>query len=1028
MKYLRSIRRGILRGFEWAKGPAFVVVVGLGLISLLTSTSLPWRLPFKPFLVTSGSMRPTIPEGSVVFVDRKTHQVKVGDIVTFLRPDNARENVTHRIASVEEKDGKILYKTKGDANNAQDIWSIRREAMWGKVLFSIPLLGYLISFTKTRLGVLLVVVLPLTIIAFDELRVIIGEIRRWKKKKSTKGKTPATTLTALLLLISYGFFAVATQTSISGFTDNTSATNQQVSTSCWIAPVAPTLTSPTDNYSTNAGDVTFTWGSTSSSCPTATIQYNFQIYSDVGLTTLATQSGYSANLTYTYTSIPEGEYWWRVQTKDQYSNTSTSGAYHLIVDRTVPTASLSVTGSGFKAVEERLTNGDFETGTLTGWTTAGNIYLVGTDSIPTPRTVASVAPYDGTNMARIGNKAASLTTNYNYVWENRLMQSFASGAKSLSLRYNFFTRDTSAFDNPGFFIRINGQEVFRLNTLAPNPSDIPDGSARGTGWQEFYYNLSLITDPQVNLAIYSGNTVDRQTQSWAYVDKITTYFVSAAGTADYKISGNDASSGINQCYYEVDGGGYTAIANNATFQITSAGTHTLSYYCVDGAGNPSTVTPATVITDTDAPAAVSDLSVLSTTENTATLTWTAPGNDGSTPGTRASSYNVRFSTTSITDDASFNAATPVANVAAPSQQGETETLEILGLDPSTTYYFAIKSSDEAPNTSGLSNAPVSTTTLAGALANPGDVVINELMWMGSSSSANDEWIELRNMTSRTIDLSGMYLTRWNGTSDVTMLTIPAGKTILPNGYFLISNFAAAASQIKDTVAVDVVNTAVNLSNTALSINLYTPGAVLLDTAWNQTAPKEGVFNSVAGRYYSMERTSVPEDGSDPLTWYTSIDTASTTDFFEGTADERGTPGAANRSENEPLGHQEFFPRDTASATGSAVIADDEVATPSGSAILSVDANDSPVATESATVPEPSIGITPDASAAATPGPEPELGMEPSPTPEPSVSPTPEPTPQSTIEPTPPVEPTATPEPPAEHDPEPTPAKEESETL
>jgi len=34
----------------------------------------------------------------------------------------------------------------------------------------------------------------------------------------------------------------------------------------------------------------------------------------------------------------------------------------------------------------------------------------------------------------------------------------------------------------------------------------------------------------------------------------------------------------------------------------------------------------------------------------------------------------------------------------------------------------------------------------------GDIVINEIMWMGTTFNSNDEWIELRNMTDLEIDL------------------------------------------------------------------------------------------------------------------------------------------------------------------------------------------------------------------------------------------------------------------------------------
>ena len=45
----------------------------------------------------------------------------------------------------------------------------------------------------------------------------------------------------------------------------------------------------------------------------------------------------------------------------------------------------------------------------------------------------------------------------------------------------------------------------------------------------------------------------------------------------------------------------------------------------------------------------------------------------------------------------------------------------------------------------------------GAMDNQSNVVINEIAWMGSAASASDEWIELKNTTNESINLSGWTL-------------------------------------------------------------------------------------------------------------------------------------------------------------------------------------------------------------------------------------------------------------------------------
>ncbi len=112
--------------------------------------------------------------------------------------------------------------------------------------------------------------------------------------------------------------------------------------------------------------------------------------------------------------------------------------------------------------------------------------------------------------------------------------------------------------------------------------------------------------------------------------------------------------------------------------------------------------------DTTPPAAV-NLSVGSATATSLRVSWTAPGDDG-TSGT-ATSYDLRYSTSPITAD-NFTAASKVrscksggSDLAKPKAAGGAEVCVVQQLYADTNYYFALKTSDEAGNVSPLSSCP-----------------------------------------------------------------------------------------------------------------------------------------------------------------------------------------------------------------------------------------------------------------------------------------------------------------------------------
>ncbi|MBD3337381.1 MAG: hypothetical protein GF355_17855, partial [Candidatus Eisenbacteria bacterium] len=111
--------------------------------------------------------------------------------------------------------------------------------------------------------------------------------------------------------------------------------------------------------------------------------------------------------------------------------------------------------------------------------------------------------------------------------------------------------------------------------------------------------------------------------------------------------------------------------------------------------------------DTTPPEAVSDLSVASVTDSSATLAWTAPGDDGG-DGT-AAAYDVRYSISAITNQ-NWSAADSAGTPPVPQTAGSDEVFTVEGLAAGTRYYFALKAVDDDSNWSDLSNVPSDTTS------------------------------------------------------------------------------------------------------------------------------------------------------------------------------------------------------------------------------------------------------------------------------------------------------------------------------
>ena len=178
----------------------------------------------------------------------------------------------------------------------------------------------------------------------------------------------------------------------------------------------------------------------------------------------------------------------------------------------------------------------------------------------------------------------------------------------------------------------------------------------------------------------------------------------------------------------------------------------------------------------------------------------------------------------------------------------------------------------------------------------GDVVINEVMWMGTKGSpgGNDEWMELRNMTDEEVDLTDWTI---DGAGPGLPGTITLEGVISANGYFLISRYDSDdVSEIADDIVVDQVVSGLSFVNGGEQLTLRYPDSTIVD----QTPTGVWPAGANGSTRKSMERNADPGDGTSITSWHACEDPVCNDGTYWDTdeGDTYGTPGSVNHSDND----------------------------------------------------------------------------------------------------------------------------------
>jgi signal peptidase len=151
-----------MRGLAWAIGAVAVALILVGAVLL--------ALGARPYTILTGSMEPAISAGDVVIDERISPlSARTGDVVTFRDPEDQSRQITHRVLRIRRAGSHLWFVTQGDANNTTEHWRIAADGRLGRVAFVVPWVGHVAVLTHTPWGLALLVIVPVLLLAIDEL-------------------------------------------------------------------------------------------------------------------------------------------------------------------------------------------------------------------------------------------------------------------------------------------------------------------------------------------------------------------------------------------------------------------------------------------------------------------------------------------------------------------------------------------------------------------------------------------------------------------------------------------------------------------------------------------------------------------------------------------------------------------------------------------------------------------------------------------------------------------------------------------
>ena len=120
------------------------------------------------------------------------------------------------------------------------------------------------------------------------------------------------------------------------------------------------------------------------------------------------------------------------------------------------------------------------------------------------------------------------------------------------------------------------------------------------------------------------------------------------------------------------------------------------------------------------------------------------------------------------------------------------------------------------------------------------VFLSEINWAGSEKSTADEWLELMNLGTTSVDLSHYVLT--GVATGGGAIEIAEGTHLAPGHTLIIANYALGDTKTTLLTSPDLVTAAVSLPNSNINILLADPTGLVIDSYTDSGAPEFGAAN------------------------------------------------------------------------------------------------------------------------------------------------------------------------------------------